>query len=241
MELNLSIDIGNSRVKLALFESDEIKHFEVFDLGKESEIIKWLESISFKSGIYSNVLKEDPYWINSILRRHHLIKLNAETPKPLVIQYKTPMTLGSDRIAAMVGAASLCPKTDLLVVNAGSCVTFDLVNSNLEFIGGNIAPGLGMRWKAMHQFTANLPRVQSIDMESGFLGTTTMSALHNGGLQGIVLEIEGYYGRLRQNYRDLKCIITGGTAPYLVNQLKIDNFAEPYLVLKGLNTILKYQ
>ncbi len=241
MALNLCIDIGNSRIKMALFENDVLIQFSVFEHNDEPKIKEWLANKSISKGIYSSVIKANPAWLYSIHQKDKLIKLDSNIKTPLKNHYKTPLSLGTDRVAAMVGAISQFPSENLLVVNAGSCVTFDLVDKNHVFIGGNIAPGLGMRWKAMHQFTANLPRVLNLDSDLGFLGNTTMSALHNGGFQGIVMEIEGYFDRLKQDNADLKCIITGGTAPFLVNQLKIDNFAEPYLVLKGLNNILNYQ
>ena len=241
MSVNLCIDIGNSRVKMALFEKDAISQFVVFEGFRETDILQWIGNIVFERGIYSSVLKSIPEWLLSISNKENVIKLEAGLKIPLKINYKTPETLGSDRIAAMVGAIALYPNSNLLIVNAGTCVTYDLVNKLYEFIGGNIAPGLDMRWKAMHEFTSSLPRVKEIDPNADLLGIDTLTALQNGGLQGIIFEIEGYFNNLINNYSNLICIITGGSAPFLVNHLKIGNFAEPYLVLKGLNSILNYQ
>lgn len=241
MAANLCIDIGNSRIKLAILENDEVIHFRIFEHGMDAEIKAWLENAKFERGIYSTVLKTVSDWIITLSQKFNIIKLSKDLKIPLTIQYKSPESLGADRIAAMVGAMGIYSDNNILVVNAGTCITYDLVNENQEFVGGNIAPGLEMRWKAMHEYTDSLPLVQIIDRPSGFLGSDTLTALQNGGLQGVILEIEGYFGSLKHIYSDLKCILTGGSAPFLVNHLKIDNFAEPYLVLKGLNTILKYQ
>lgn len=241
MVSNICIDIGNSRIKLAIIENDSVIHFAKFEHNDSSKIIEWVEDKIFDRGIYSTVLKEIPEWLQSISQKCPLVRLSPDLKIPLQIRYKTPETLGSDRIAGMVAALSQFPNENLLIVNAGTCVTYDLVNNQHEFLGGNIAPGLDMRWRAMHEFTASLPRIKEINLESGLLGFSTLTAIQNGGLQGIVLEIEGYFGRLLVNYADIKCILTGGYAPYLVNHLKIGIFAEPYLVLKGLNTILNYQ
>ncbi|MBK6546881.1 MAG: type III pantothenate kinase [Saprospiraceae bacterium] len=241
MGRNLCIDIGNSRIKMALFEEGKVQNFSVFNDHSDNDISKWISANNFEKAIYSSVIKSSPPWLNLLSANVELLQLNAAVKTPLKIHYKTPETLGSDRVAAMVGAMSFSENMPLFVVNAGTCITYDLVNQHAEFVGGNIAPGLDMRCKAMHTFTERLPEIKFHDPGSSFLGYDTISAMQNGALQGVVLEIEGYYNKLKKNYLELKCIITGGNAAFLVNHLKIGIFAEPYLVLKGLNTILNYQ
>ena len=139
----------------------------------------------------------------------------------------------------MAGGRLLDLESAILIVNTGTCVTYDVLSADGEFLGGNIAPGLEMRWKAMHAFTSSLPLVNPQHAVESFLGHSTVTALENGGFQGLLMEIEGYFYRLRDNYPGLKCVLTGGSAHKFVNQLKIDIFADPYLVLKGLNHILE--
>jgi type III pantothenate kinase len=241
MELNLCIDIGNSRIKMALMEDDIIRHFGIFEHQRVAEIEHWLAEQEFAKAIYSSVLLEEPQWLMDFRKNHEVIRLNIDLKLPFSIFYKTPESLGADRIAALTGAISLYPDHNILVVNAGSCITFDFINKKKEFHGGNISPGLDMRFRAMHEFTAALPRVTHIEHQSQIFGNTTFEALQKGAHQGLIFEIEGYYNLLKLQNPDLICVITGGSASFLVNQLKIDNFAEPYLVLKGLNTILKNQ
>jgi type III pantothenate kinase len=241
MTKNLCIDVGNTRIKLAIFENNQLIQFGSFNHFQQDEIVDWIANNPFEKGIYSSVLKTHPDWLNQILEEPGISAFNDKLKSPLIIQYKSPESLGRDRIAAMVGAIMKFPENPVLVINAGTCITYDLVNKTWQFVGGNIAPGLEMRWQAMHEYTSALPRVYEADQGTGFLGFDTKTALFNGGFQGIILEIEGYYRQLSMEYSGLKCIVTGGTAPFLVNHLKIDNFAEPYLVLKGLNTILNYQ
>ncbi len=238
---NLCLDIGNSRVKMALIHEGKVKQYAVYWNREESNILKWLDDAEFGKAIYSSVLAQEPDWLTAFKTKRNLIKLSSNTKLPLKIHYKTPETLGTDRIAAMAGAQSLYGKTALLVVNAGTCITYDLINNQAEFVGGNIAPGLEMRCKAMHDYTAALPLIKVHDPGNSFIGYDTITAMENGALQGIVLEIEGYFNRLRKNYHDLNVVLSGGNAAFLVNHLKISIFAEPYLVLKGLNTILDYQ
>ncbi len=241
MQVNLCIDIGNSRIKMAMMEEDRIRHFGIFEHDRIAELEQWLSEQEFERAIYSSVLQEDPSWLISLKKAQSIIKLDAQLKLPITIYYKTPESLGSDRIAALTGAVDLHPNKNILIVNAGTCITFDLITENHEFSGGNISPGLDMRWRAMHEFTAALPRVTQIDHQNGILGKSTFEALQKGALLGLVYEIEGYYSHLKSIYPELCCIITGGAATFLVNQLNFDNFAEPYLVLKGLNTILNYQ
>ncbi len=237
----LCVDIGNSRIKLALMENGKVKRYAVHGFNEEAAIIEWLQEAEFESGIYSSVLANDPDWLLAFKEKRKLLRLNSKTKLPLKIHYKTPESLGTDRIAAMAGALALYKKGALLVVNAGTCITYDLINNHGEFIGGNIAPGLEMRCKAMHDYTSVLPLIKVHDPGNSFIGYDTVSAMENGALQGIVLETEGYFTRLRKNYPELYVVLSGGNAPFLVNHLKISIFAEPYLVLKGLNTILDYQ
>ncbi len=240
MKSRLCIDIGNTRVKLAIFRDGNLLHFSSFMHNETEGILKFISEHPFDSAIYASVIKENLEWLHSLASEFPVHRLSLSSKIPLKLdQYLTPESLGADRIAAMAGGRMLDLDAAILIVNTGTCVTYDVLSANGEFIGGNIAPGLEMRWKAMHAFTSSLPLVNPQHAVESFLGHSTVTALENGGFQGLLMEIEGYFYRLRDNYPGLKCVLTGGSAHKFVNQLKIDIFADPYLVLKGLNHILE--
>ena len=206
----------------------------------EHEINKILHNFQVESAILSSVVKENPV-LESLLQQtcKNLISLSHLTPLPIRSSYQTPETLGKDRLAAVVGAASLQPETDLLVIDAGTAVTYDFIDASGVYHGGNIAPGVEMRLKALHTFTQKLPLVK-IDTNVDFLGKDTQSAIQAGVLYGIVLEIDGYIERLMLKYPKLSVFLTGGSAVLFDNKLKSRIFADKNLVLTGLNRILQH-
>jgi type III pantothenate kinase len=170
---------------------------------------------------------------------HRLIELTHKTEIPVENKYSTPETLGKDRLAAIVGAAYLKPGSDILVIDAGTAITYDFIDSNRNFLGGNIAPGIDLRLRSLHEFTQKLPIVEP-KTESPFLGDSTESAILSGALYGIVFEIDGYIDALKIKYPQLSTFLTGGSTFYFDTKLKNAIFAERNLVLIGLNRILQY-
>jgi type III pantothenate kinase len=158
---------------------------------------------------------------------------------PIRSSYQTPETLGKDRLAAVVGAAFLQPDMDILVIDAGTAVTYDCIDASGVYHGGNIAPGVEMRLKALHTFTQKLPLVK-VNANVDFLGKDTQSAIQAGVLYGVVLEIDGYIERLMLKYPKLSVFLTGGSAVLFDNKLKSRIFADKNLVLTGLNRILQH-
>ena len=146
-------------------------------------------------------------------------------------------TLGVDRIAAVCGAFALFPEKNCLVIDAGSCITYDVLDQKGNYCGGSISPGLEMRLKAMHTFTARLPLVK-VNQQVNLIGNSTESCLQSGALYGVLAEIEGIVEKYNQNYAELRVIMCGGDASLFENQLKPTIFVAPDLVLKGLNRIL---
>jgi type III pantothenate kinase len=243
--MNLTIDIGNSRTKLGVFDSDEIVHGEtVVHLD-----VKTLRRMAYNQSIENVILSSVasmPEGVEEFLQENFFcLFLSASTPLPIRLRYSTPETLGKDRVAAAAGAWHLYRGENCLVIDAGTCITFDVLSENGEFLGGNIAPGINMRLKAMHQFTAKLPQVDrsgsaADDSTSGLLGMTTEAALRNGGQLGALLEMQAFIGACEELFGPMKVILTGGDADYFVKNLKTKIFAHPNLVLTGLNKILKY-
>jgi len=172
-------------------------------------------------------------------KNHQLLYLSAKTPLPIKNSYKTPKTLGRDRLAGVVGAHHLYPGKSCLVIDAGTCITYDLITKESNYLGGNIAPGVKMRFKAMHHFTAKLPEMKQMNYKT-LIGNTTNTALQTGGALGAVLEMEGFIKAYRKEFSPLKVIITGGDADFFENRLKTKIFVNQNLVLIGLNKILDH-
>ncbi|MDR0828564.1 MAG: type III pantothenate kinase [Prevotellaceae bacterium] len=235
--INLAVDIGNSRTKLAVFESDKLI-FEQFceELTKEflREIFK---KFDIKNSIISSVTHNKREFISFLKSRTDFVELTNETPVNLEINYLTPKTLGMDRIAAAIGALEILPEKNLLVVDTGSCVTMDLITADRVFHGGNIAPGFLMRINAMHDYTAKLPTVMP-QIPENILGRYTADAVLCGAFWGIVSEINSLYVRLKEDYPQLAIIITGGDAHYFEKHIINVEKLVPDLVLQGLNSIL---
>ncbi len=238
MGLNLAIDIGNTRVKCGLFNNKNLVEFRVFNKDEEELFFDWVSRLDLQKSVLATVRKDNDPFIVKLNFKLQPLQFNGMSKIPIHLSYLTPGTLGQDRIAGLCGAFFLHPENDILVVNAGSCVTFDLLEANGTFIGGNIAPGMRMRWKAMHEFTGRLPLVDFAEFGDQVLGNDTTSALRLGVVKGILHEIRGYFSELHSKYSFLKCVMTGGDAPQLIRHSKMGIIEEPYLVVHGLNQIL---
>lgn len=238
--MNLCIDLGNSSAKIGIFDGDILMHsFSVQALSNE-DIEEILGKWKINASIISSVRNDNAaLTLNLKKRLQSVIELTHGTPVPIENSYSTPETLGKDRLAAVVGASFLKPDTNLLVIDAGTAITYDFIDSEKKYHGGNIAPGLEMRLRALHEFTQKLPLVEPIS-ETPELGYDTETALASGAIYGIVFEIDGYIGSLKNKYPGLSTYLTGGSTFYFYNKLKNAIFAEKNLVLIGLNRILKY-
>lgn len=237
--MNLVVDQGNTRVKLGFFNDENVLVERVIAPTVDVPfLLPYFERHQPECGIVSTVSELNPdvlAYLQSKLKK--CIFFNHETPIPLKNTYRTPQSLGLDRIAAAVGAWTLKPGCPLLIVDMGTAITYDVVDSNGTFLGGNIAPGMQMRFKSLHVFTKKLPLVQP---NSNFLrlGVDTDSAICAGVMQGIVLETDAYYDLFHQQYPGLFAFLTGGDSIYFVDKLKSSIFVHENLVLLGLNRIL---
>ncbi|MBI5916677.1 MAG: type III pantothenate kinase [Bacteroidetes bacterium] len=238
--MNLAIDIGNTRTKVAVFQGDELVRKEVWEtLGMEA-----LKSLAYNQNVEKIILSsvsQIPEGVEGFLKKNFFyLELTAQTPLPIAIRYQTPHTLGKDRIAAAAGAFHLFPGENCLVIDTGTCITMDVLSAAGEFLGGNISPGVEMRLKAMHHFTARLPLVsQGLEMAPR-LGDSTENAVRNGGELGALLEMEGFIGWCRKEFRPLRVILTGGDTDFFAKNTKTKIFAHQNLVLLGLNKILQH-
>lgn len=238
--MNLVIDFGNTATKLALFRGSEL--IEVWDeRGQTLERLPdILSTYPIAKAIVATVVDLLPE-INDRLTAlpFPLLRLDKQTPLPISNLYKTPETLGYDRIAAVVGAVAAAPGHNLLVIDAGTAITYEFVDASGCYHGGNISPGVHLRFKALHQYTSRLPLVEAEGDVLSF-GNDTETAIRSGVLNGVEYEIRGYVSAFQKKYPDLLIFLTGGSQIFFEGKLKKCIFADRFLVLKGLNCILEY-
>lgn len=241
-KVNLIIDIGNTCTKLVCFNGCEIIEEMRVDKGKEAVLYDFCKKYDFTKCIYSTVtdLSAEILQILSY-RKFPVIKFTSgETPIPIINNYKTPDTLGADRLAAAVGANFLQPLRDVLIIDIGTCITFDFVSSERIYEGGNISLGPTMRLKALHEYTSKLPLIERRGLTNGIIGNTTETAIRNGVIQGIKYEIEGYVREFMKKYPQLFIYLTGGVHLDLHYPENLPIFANDFIVPIGLNRILEY-
>ena len=237
--MNLIIDIGNNSAKFFLFKGEQIilhtrksnSSFEILD--------EWSRLYDIEKAIISSVVEEGPELLSAISKLQcPVVRFNNSMQLPLEIKYKTPDTLGSDRVAAAVGAWNETPRRNILVIDAGTAITVDFISKDGKYNGGNIAPGIKMRFRALHEFTNRLPIVDK-EGEIPSIGYDTETAIRSGVINGICHEIDGYINEFKQKFCDVLVFLTGGDEKPLKNRIKNCIFADKYLVAKGLNRILR--
>lgn len=238
--MNLVIDIGNTRTKAGLFRNGKLEYREARENREIGDLLALATNHKAENVILSTVADAVATPLREALAsRFFFMELSAATPLPIKNLYRTPETLGKDRLAAVVGAYALYPGQACLVVDAGTCITYDLLSSGGDYLGGNISPGIAMRLKAMHTFTARLPLVAPGPLEE-WIGDSTEAALRNGGQLGALLEAEGYLRYCRSRFGAIHGIFTGGDADFFAKNLKSEIFVNHNLVLIGLDQILNY-
>ena len=239
--MNLTIDVGNTRTKFSVFNKGEVLITVPVDefLPEHIDVLQD-EHPTLKSVILSTVKPISSELIKSLQNKFEkFIALDADTPLPIENCYNTKDTLGKDRIAAAVGAFDLFPGRNLLVIDAGTAITYDVVGQAGQFLGGNISPGIDMRFKALHQFTGGLPLVNQQEF-SKLYGTSTEEAIRAGVQNGVVFEVDRAIDTFKDFYTNLEVIITGGNADFFDKKLKNSFFVHFNLIAIGLNRILEY-
>ncbi len=239
--MNLVVDIGNTSAKIGIFNKNELLEKQILQKFSATDIQKILKSYpTLKFAIVSNVAAHGKEWYNYLSSRLNCKYLHIDLPLPIQIDYKTPETLGTDRIAAAAGAAQLYPDSDVLVIDAGTCIKYDFIDKSGVFRGGAIAPGLQMRLRALKDYTAKLPQIDFDPAYFNLIGKSTRESILSGTQTAIINEINGFMAAYSEQYPELKCVICGGDIEYLAKALKKHIFANPNLVLFGLNYILQY-
>jgi type III pantothenate kinase len=237
--MNLIVDIGNTSTKVAGFENDEMIWQKTYK--SLTNLKNDLDKMIITNAIISSVAREElTNFVKNVVPKS--IILNHLLPIPIKNLYKTPKTLGNDRLANAVAGYRLFNDSNTLIIDAGTCLKFDFINKNNEYLGGAIAPGLRMRFNALHTLTANLPLIENFD-EVELIGNDTNSSMISGCYNGIINEIEATIVHYTNMYNDLNVILTGGDVSRIEKMdfsQKNSIFADRWLTLKGLNEILKY-
>tara|TARA_B100000787_G_scaffold87185_1_gene64390 strand:- start:1400 stop:2116 length:717 start_codon:yes stop_codon:yes gene_type:complete len=236
--LKLIIDIGNTAVKAALFEAKQLITSTVFNDCTLQNILVFIGKQTISETIISSVKLVDSD-LKQIIQYFDAHLLNESTLLPITIDYETPSTLGKDRIAALVGASFLFPNQDILVLDSGTCLTIDFINKRKIYKGGRISLGIAMRYKALNQFTSNLPLCEFSD-SSMIMGYDTSSSIISGVQQGILAEVREIINIYKMENKDTIIIVTGGDCFFFETELKSSIFAYPFLIMEGLNEILDY-
>ena len=228
-------------------EGKMINHF-IYKSFSSSDVERLFDLYDITDSIISSVVDIEAAVVNTLHRRsQHFVLFDHNTPVPIINKYDTPQTLGQDRLAAAVGAKSLCSDENLLIIDAGSAITYDFVTDKGEYIGGNIAPGLKMRFTMLQRMTKKLPLVDAEENELiPLFGTNTRDAIVAGVVRGVAYEVKGYMRTLKEKTPHFKTFVTGGHAAYILNNVrnsrneKREIQFEKNLVLIGLNEILRF-
>jgi type III pantothenate kinase len=241
INVNLIVEQGNTNLKAAVFDKDKIVASLSGKTGDFALVMELIDNYHPAKGIISSVVDIDNEVIAELkVQISKLILLDENTLVPIKIEYATPATLGKDRLAAVVGANYLKPERNLLVIDAGTAITYELIDSEGRYKGGNISPGLTTRFRALNHFTGKLPLVKESEEVVPFIGTSTETAIISGVVNGIIFEMDGTIDALKSEYDDIFVFLTGGHSFYFESRLKNHTFADANLVLIGLNRILEY-
>jgi type III pantothenate kinase len=236
--MHCAVDIGNSFTKLFFTENNAVKKKLTISNSDHALIIESIEKIKPSKAIISSVIGI-PAFYQTVLP--FSIILDSNTPLPFAIDYQNRATLGADRIALAAAARFLYPNKNVLTIDAGTCITYDIITRENIFKGGSISPGIKMRFRALEHFTARLPLIDTFDIKSiPLTGNSTETSILSGVLNGVIHEMDGFIEQYKSLYKDLTVLITGGDADFFVLHLKNEIFADSNLQATGLNYILNH-
>ena len=238
----LTIDIGNTRIKSAVFENNNLLEVFAFDAEfLQEKILNILKKFpKVKVLVIASVGNFNSSAFSFLENDIKIEWLSHETIFPFVNKYKTPYTLGIDRMILASGAVLQFPNQNRLVVDAGTCITYDFINEQNHYLGGAIGLGLRMRYNALHNYTAKLPLLETKYPEN-YIGNSTSESLHSGVVNGMLFEIEGFLKSFEIDYSKFIIILTGGDAVFLAKRLKNTIFANSNFLLESLNQLFQYK
>lgn len=237
----LAIDVGNTRIKVAVFEKDSLLDQDAFD--KTEAVNRFLKILEKYTQIENAVLSRVGFldetvlkWLESRLQLH---VITSDSVMPFQNRYETPKTLGIDRMVLASGAVFQYPKQNRLIIDSGTCITYDFIDADDNYLGGAISPGLRLRYESLHNYTAKLPLL-TLENPSGLIGGSTKQSIHSGVVNGFLCEVDGFIERYRQQYQVLTVILTGGDTDFLAKSVKNTIFANPNFLLESLNHLYQY-
>lgn len=237
--MNLAIDIGNTRVKVAVFDDDKLVHTQAYEKFEEKDLKFLFKRFPITATVLSAVSNYEDGITAFLANSSKLLVLDTKTPLPVKNLYKTPLTLGKDRIAAVAGAVALFPNENALALDVGTAITHEFITAAGEYLGGGISPGVRLRLKALNAYTSHLPLIEPEPVD--FLtGKSTKESILSGVMNGVRFELEGIIREYAEKYGTVRVLLTGGDAPAFETTLKSKIFAVPNLVLTGLNKILQH-
>ena len=242
MPMLLAIDVGNTRIKYAVFEQDTVLELDFFF---KSNWLITVEKIllnypKIQNIVVASVGSLDNTSFLPFEKRVHIHFINHKNSFPFENLYETPTTLGIDRMVLATGAVLSYPKQNRLVIDAGTCVTYDFINADNQYLGGAISPGIKLRYESLHQYTAKLPLLTR-SKPAGFIGHSTNESIHSGVINGLVNEIDGFVEQCSTQYSNFIIILTGGDADFLAKRLKNTIFAHSNFLLESLNQTYQYK
>ena len=231
----ICIDVGNTRTKVAVYENGTLEELIITNNEKLiKNISRYIQGYKKNVDIILSsvgVLTSDT--IAQLKKMGNLLIIDHNSPIPFKNLYATPTTLGIDRIVLAAGATLKYPKQSRLVIDAGTCITYDFINNNDQYHGGAISPGIGLRYKSLNDYTANLP-LEKISELHPFIGNSTSTSIQSGVINGIIAEIEAFIDHFKHTDENLTVILTGGNSEFLVNRLKNSIFANPNFLVESL-------
>ena len=237
----LAVDVGNTKIKAAVFEDSTCLDTFVYSKEEAPEGVKniFKKYAAITNSIMSSVGKEQNELLLWLQQNTAFIPVSHEVAFPFINKYATPATLGIDRMVLAAGAVLQYTNVPRLVIDAGTCVTYDFVDAENNYLGGAISPGLQLRYNAMHNFTAKLPLLYP-EMPQSYIGNSTNMAMHSGVVNGLLHEVEGFVSQYSEQYQHVKVILTGGDAEFLAKRLKNTIFANSNFLLESLNFLYQY-
>lgn len=237
--MNLVVDLGNTKAKLAVFQDGEL-----IDDAHSSEISvevirAFIGDRKIQSSILASVINHSQELEGYLAEISHFVHFTHKTTLPIALKYNTPETLGLDRIATAVGANAKFPNQNVLSIDVGTCIKYDFVDAQNNYQGGGISPGIKMRFKALNTFTDKLPLIEQKNIDF-LIGKDTEGSILSGVINGAISEIEGMIRTYSVKVPNLQIIVTGGDARIFDKDDKNPIFADSFLTLRGLNTILEH-
>lgn len=236
--MNLVVDIGNTLLKVAVFNNASLILSCDFKKNYIENIESILEKYPITHSIISNVSDLNKELDSLLLKKTILISFNESTIIPFKNSYSTKDTLGKDRIALVSAAAKKFPFENILIIDLGSCITYDFKNLDNDYLGGSISPGIAMRYKALNDQTANLPKLKLKNIDY-YIGKSTEESIHSGVIGGVVMELNGVIQQYRDEFKEIKIILTGGDSKFLLKKIKNTIFADSNFLLVGLNFLVE--